>query len=89
MNKEYTLIQDNSGCWLMVPYSDIIESGVESKISSDSYRSRECAYLEENSDMVTFLNAIKERGYDIKLVTEYTNKLTEYVKLPVVLFKFW
>lgn len=54
---KYTFYEDPGHGWLEVPMADLIEAGVADKISRCSYRDGDKAYLEEDCDMATFLQA--------------------------------
>lgn len=53
--------------WLAVKLSDLKMLGIESKITGFSYIKGQTAYLEEDCDMSTFINAAKEKGIEVKI----------------------
>lgn len=57
MNK-YTFFADAGHAWLKVKKSELFNLGIAEKISSYSYQYCEYAYLEEDCDLTTFVNAI-------------------------------
>jgi len=56
MNK-YTFYEDPGHGWLKVPMTELVDLGVAGTISSYSYRDDTDAYLEEDCDLTTFLDA--------------------------------
>ena len=59
MKRKLTYIQDPSHGWLSVSQKDILALGIADKISAYSYIDLNRIYLEEDSDMNIFLNAIQ------------------------------
>ena len=55
-------VQDPSHGWLKVPIMDLVDLNLMDKLTIYSYRSRsgETAYLEEDLDAMTFMNALCE-----------------------------
>ena len=53
--------------WLAVKLADLKMLGIESKITSFSYVKGQTAYLEEDCDMSTFINAAKDKGIEVKI----------------------
>ena len=58
----YKFISDPGHGWLEVPHQDLIDLGVDNKISKYSYldRSSNMAYLEEDLDAGVFMDRYKE-----------------------------
>jgi hypothetical protein len=54
--------------WLEVKYSELKELGIEEKISSYSYVKDNVVYLEEDCDAAVYLDAMKAKGVEIKLI---------------------
>lgn len=74
MNKEsYTIIDDPGHSWLQVPYNDVIELGIEGKISQYSYRTRKWAFLEEDNDATLFMEEYKKKFGVCKYETLHVN----------------
>ena len=86
--KRYSFINDPGHGWLRVPYQDLVKSGVESKITKYSYRSREFAYLEEDCDAGTFLQAIKAQGIKYKLLDQEVEDFDVYMREHKINFRF-
>jgi hypothetical protein len=59
-------LSDPGHAWLKVSLDKLIKSGVSHKISSFSYMHQGNAYLEEDCDAYTFLQAIGHNGEGIK-----------------------
>ena len=53
----YTFIEDSGHGWLKVPMSELKRLGIADKISPYSYANGDNAYLEEDLDISTFINA--------------------------------
>ena len=54
-------VSDPGHGWLEVPMSTIRYLQIENRISSYSYRQGDVAYLEEDCDAVTFIDAYRNR----------------------------
>jgi hypothetical protein len=63
MKTRYTFFADPGHGWLSVPLSEIKELGIADKISDYSYINGKSAYLEEDLDAGTFLDARTKAGY--------------------------
>ena len=59
MRKEYIFKHDPGHGWLLVPYADIAALGIKNKITPYSYLLHGHAWLEEDLDAGTFLDAAK------------------------------
>ena len=66
MDKTYDFISDPGHGWLKVPLFDLVESGVTKQISEFSYLTKEHAYLEEDCDAGTFIEALKKRRINVE-----------------------
>ena len=53
--------------WMAVKLSELKMFGIEDKISSYSYVKGKTAYLEEDCDAVTFIQAAKARGITVEI----------------------
>lgn len=68
MKKQFDYIQDPGHGWVKVPLALIRELGIADKITRYSYWYAGHAYLEEDNDTCTFMNAYHARfGFDPKL----------------------
>jgi hypothetical protein len=87
-NKSYDVIEDPGHSWIMVPYKDLMESGVETKVSGYSYRNRQFVWLEEDCDAPLFCNAMEKLGYTLKLTFIDVDDFDEYMVENNVRFRF-
>ena len=60
--QEYIMHSDAGHGWLEVNRQELIDLGIEDKISEFSYQKDNKVYLEEDCDASLFLSAIKEKG---------------------------
>lgn len=61
--------------WVRFPKARLVKLGIANKISSYSYQRGANAFLEEDCDVTTLVNALRARGYtDIKFKGGSTNK---------------
>lgn len=63
--------------WLEVQLADIIELGLADKISDYSYMHGEYAYLEEDCDAPTFIEAAKEAGIKVNCISHFSDTDSE------------
>ena len=68
-----TFHEDAGHGWLEVPIEFIKELGVEKDITPYSMMRRGKAYLEEDMDAGTFLDAAKKAGYSVNIKRKYTD----------------
>lgn len=64
---EYNFYSDPGHGWLHVKLDELVELGIQDKISHYSYIRGNDVYLEEDCDMSTFMNAMEAKGVQIKL----------------------
>ena len=57
MNNQYTFFEDAGHGWLSVKKTELKQLNIADKITSFSYMNGNSAYLEEDCDLTTFLNA--------------------------------
>lgn len=62
--EKMVFFQDGGHGWLRVARSELVQNGLEDKISSYSYQSRDgqFVYLEEDSDLATFAGVAMSEG---------------------------
>ena len=72
--KTITVLADPGHSWGKVSKKELIKLGIADKISPYSYQNTLFAYLEEDSDLSTYCNALKEKGIEFKFKTKHTNK---------------
>jgi hypothetical protein len=58
---------DNGHGWMAVKLNELKMFGIEDKISSYSYVKGKTAYLEEDCDAMTFIQAAKAKGITVEL----------------------
>lgn len=63
----YTFYSDPGHGWLAVNLDELIQLGIQDKISSYSYMHGNTVYLEEDCDMAEFMNAMEAKGVQVKL----------------------
>jgi len=63
LNKVFTKYEDSVHGWLEVSFEDLIDLGIQAKISNFSYIDsiKKLIYLEEDVDMILFLKSYKEK----------------------------
>jgi hypothetical protein len=77
MSKHITLniFADPGHAWCRVAKNKLEKLGIANKISAYSYERGEYAYLEEDCDLATLIDALRTKGYvDIKFKTQDTNR---------------
>lgn len=81
--KTFPFISDPAHGWVRVPMSVLKELGIESDITSYSYRKGGIAYLEEDVDAMTFIDAFKKKfGVKPKFVEKIVNR-TQIRNYPI------
>jgi len=65
---------DPGHAWARVAKSKLVKLGIAEKISPYSYQKGENAFLEEDCDLTVYINALSERGYEVKFNESYTNR---------------
>ena len=63
----YNFYSDPGHGWLHCKLDELVELGIQDKISHYSYIRGNDVYLEEDCDMSTFMNAMESKGVQIKL----------------------
>jgi len=74
MTKTYNFYNDPGHGWMKVKFEEIINLSLITKISSYSYVRNNSVYLEEDCDAPKFINALKEKGIDVKFKEFHTNR---------------
>jgi len=64
-----TKYDDSGHGWLKVPIRTLEELEIEDQITSSSYERGPNAYLEEDQDMTTFMEAAEAKGWDVQVRT--------------------
>lgn len=84
LGRRYTVISDPGHAWCQVPMAILEELGIKDKITPYSYISwsGKTAYLEEDVDAVTFVEALTSRGIEFKQHLVYAQDYSKVRKLP-------
>jgi hypothetical protein len=71
---KFAMHSDPGHGWLEVPYRALVTLGITNQITSYSYRKGEWAYLEEDLDALTFIQAyLKHHGIEIDNYTYFND----------------
>lgn len=70
MKKTYIWHSDGGHAWLAVKKQELIDLGIETKISPYSYRKGNTIYLEEDCDATVFCDTMEKQGFTL----EFTEK---------------
>ena len=65
--------QDPGHGWLAVKVHELVELGIDKHVSRCSYVRGKTAYLEEDCDATLYINALKERGVAVEVISRHTN----------------
>jgi len=68
------IFADPGHAWARVAKSKLVKLGIADKISTYSYMNGNNAFLEEDCDLSVLINALRERGYEIKFNESHTNR---------------
>jgi len=71
MNKTIKLFSDSGHGWAEVSLSELKELNILDKITSYSYIFKNNAYLEEDCDLSTYIEALKENNIDFEFEDNY------------------
>jgi len=82
MNRQFRFVSDPSHGYLRVKLDDLVKYGVDKKISGFSFASDRFAFLEEDLDAMTFLNAVKEFGDTYEIKESVVNNPASCRRLP-------
>lgn len=76
MSKTITLqsFSDPGHGWVRFPKLRLIKLGIADKISVYSYQNGANAFLEEDCDLTVLVNALRNRGYEIKFKGGSSNR---------------
>jgi hypothetical protein len=66
MRKKYTFFDDPGHAWLEVPMADLERLAIDGAISGFSFIHGRMAYLEEDQDAGTFMDAAKANGWIVQ-----------------------
>lgn len=68
------IFEDPGHAWARVPRKRLIRLGIADKVSVYSYQNKDNVFLEEDCDLPLMVNALKERGYEVKFKTSHTER---------------
>lgn len=65
---------DSGHGWVKVERQRLHDLGILNDISNYSYQRNDIVYLEEDSDLETFLKAMRLEGHEVSFKQSHTNK---------------
>lgn len=65
---------DPGHAWAKVPFKLLYRLGIQDKITRYSYMKGACAYLEEDCDLTTLVNALQSQGIAFSFDEYHGNK---------------
>lgn len=71
---QFQAYSDPGHAWVKVKKSLLKDLNIEEKITHFSYSKGEYAYLEEDCDLTTLVNALKEKGINYSFKTNHSNR---------------
>jgi len=80
--RTFESFSDPSHGWIKVPKTLLVELGIANKISHCSYMKVHHAYLEEDADATTFMQAMAERGIQVKFRHRTADRLSRIRNYP-------
>ena len=72
--KTITVYADPGHGWAKVSKKELIKLGIASEISGFSYERGEFAFLEEDSDLSKYINALRSKNIPYKFKEHHTNR---------------
>jgi hypothetical protein len=78
--RTYIRIEDPGHSWLVVKHRDLVNLGIEDKITPYSPVLGNVHYLEEDCDMWTFVEALKQRGVEVEIKTRVIDSFDDYLE---------
>lgn len=74
MRKIFHFVSDPGHGWLKVPVAELERLGIADQITRHSYIKDQMAYLEEDIDMATFINARNAAGEPVEIKNFIRNR---------------
>ena len=68
------VFEDPGHVWARFPKARLARLGIADKISSYSYQRGAMAFLEEDCDLTVLVQALKHKGYEVKLTSSHTDR---------------
>lgn len=72
--KTYIFHSDPGHAWLAVKRKELVDLGLEDKISTYSYQKGQTVYLEEDCDAGLFIQAKRAKGIEIQYRDSYQER---------------
>lgn len=68
------IFEDPGHGWARFPKQRLAKLGIAEKISAYSYQNGANAFLEEDCDLGVLIDALRQRGYEIRFRTHHTDR---------------
>jgi len=65
---------DPGHAWARFPKAKLVKLGIADKISAYSYQNGANAFLEEDCDLTVLVNALRQRGHEIKFNESHSDR---------------
>lgn len=75
--KKYHVYSDSGHGWVKVKFKELIDLNIWKDITSYSYTRGDYVYLEEDCDLSTFVEALRERDIVPYWIGHYTDKVSK------------
>lgn len=72
--KKITVYSDPGHAWAKVTRHELKRLGIADQISCFSYQNKGYVFLEEDSDLFKYTEALRLKGYTITFVEKWTNR---------------
>lgn len=79
MSKQITLtyFSDPGHGWVRFPKARLVKLGIADKITPFSYQRGDNAFIEEDGDLSTLVDALKAKGYEVKFKGNSSNRTSK------------
>ena len=82
--KTYNVQSDPGHAWMKVTRAELFKLNIADKISMYRYQRKDSVYLEEDSDLGIFVQAMKDKGIKVKfrvfVTREKNSKIRSYTR---------
>jgi hypothetical protein len=75
--RNFHIYSDPGHAWCKVPRKTLVKLGIQDKITPYSYQRGDSVYLEEDSDLDTFMTAMESKGIQVKFIEHNANKYSK------------
>lgn len=72
--KTIKIYTDPGHGWAAVKKAELAALGIADKITAYSYQRGQTAYLEEDCDLTTYINALRAAGHEVTFTEKHTDK---------------